>query len=148
MYLLLTVYSMRRHTSKMHYKEDDLVGHTHCSLRLRAENRKLREAQSTKGLFRMRVRRKCQCLKKTSNLTFSHQLPLKHVHGDIFIQSPDLILFIYIYDLCFNPCFVSCRWNALYSSMASLNTQRRVRSNSTLSKFIDPLRAWIILINH
>lgn len=25
-YLLLTVYSMRRHTSKMHYKEDDLVG--------------------------------------------------------------------------------------------------------------------------
>uniref|UniRef100_A0A8C2X8P8 Transmembrane protein 63B n=1 Tax=Cyclopterus lumpus TaxID=8103 RepID=A0A8C2X8P8_CYCLU len=28
MYLLLTVYSMRRHTSKMHYKEDDLVrGH-------------------------------------------------------------------------------------------------------------------------
>uniref|UniRef100_A0A673HBH5 Transmembrane protein 63B n=1 Tax=Sinocyclocheilus rhinocerous TaxID=307959 RepID=A0A673HBH5_9TELE len=25
MYLLLTVYSMRRHTSKMHYKEDDLV---------------------------------------------------------------------------------------------------------------------------
>lgn len=26
MYLLLTVYSMRRHTSKMHYKEDDLVG--------------------------------------------------------------------------------------------------------------------------
>uniref|UniRef100_A0A8C5CST3 CSC1-like protein 2 n=1 Tax=Gadus morhua TaxID=8049 RepID=A0A8C5CST3_GADMO len=28
MYLLLTVYSMRRHTSKMHYKEDDLVGNT------------------------------------------------------------------------------------------------------------------------
>uniref|UniRef100_A0A8C6KH57 Transmembrane protein 63B n=1 Tax=Nothobranchius furzeri TaxID=105023 RepID=A0A8C6KH57_NOTFU len=26
LYLLLTVYSMRRHTSKMHYKEDDLVG--------------------------------------------------------------------------------------------------------------------------
>lgn len=25
LYLLLTVYSMRRHTSKMHYKEDDLV---------------------------------------------------------------------------------------------------------------------------
>uniref|UniRef100_A0A6Q2YSF2 Transmembrane protein 63B n=1 Tax=Esox lucius TaxID=8010 RepID=A0A6Q2YSF2_ESOLU len=25
MYLLLTVYSMRRHTSKMHYKEDDLI---------------------------------------------------------------------------------------------------------------------------
>ncbi|KAI9545586.1 hypothetical protein NQZ68_035467 [Dissostichus eleginoides] len=39
MYLLLTVYSMRRHTSKMHYKEDDLmhykeddlVRHTHTS---------------------------------------------------------------------------------------------------------------------
>uniref|UniRef100_A0A8C7NBL1 Transmembrane protein 63B n=1 Tax=Oncorhynchus kisutch TaxID=8019 RepID=A0A8C7NBL1_ONCKI len=33
LYLLLTVYSMRRHTSKMHYREDDLVGgmgtHTH-----------------------------------------------------------------------------------------------------------------------
>ncbi|XP_029706595.1 CSC1-like protein 2 isoform X3 [Takifugu rubripes] len=28
MYLLLTVYSMRRHTSKMHYKEDDLVKRT------------------------------------------------------------------------------------------------------------------------
>uniref|UniRef100_A0AAQ4RR42 Transmembrane protein 63B n=1 Tax=Gasterosteus aculeatus aculeatus TaxID=481459 RepID=A0AAQ4RR42_GASAC len=28
LYLLLTVYSMRRHTSKMHYKEDDLVGGT------------------------------------------------------------------------------------------------------------------------
>ncbi|XP_056326824.1 CSC1-like protein 2 isoform X1 [Danio aesculapii] len=27
-YLLLTVYSMRRHTSKMHYKEDDLVKRT------------------------------------------------------------------------------------------------------------------------
>uniref|UniRef100_A0A672H5Q1 CSC1-like protein 2 n=1 Tax=Salarias fasciatus TaxID=181472 RepID=A0A672H5Q1_SALFA len=26
LYLLLTVYSMRRHTSKMHYREDDLVG--------------------------------------------------------------------------------------------------------------------------
>uniref|UniRef100_A0A8C4DUH6 Transmembrane protein 63B n=1 Tax=Dicentrarchus labrax TaxID=13489 RepID=A0A8C4DUH6_DICLA len=26
LYLLLTVYSMRRHTSKMHYKEDDMVG--------------------------------------------------------------------------------------------------------------------------
>lgn len=26
LYLLLTVYSMRRHTSKMRYKEDDLVG--------------------------------------------------------------------------------------------------------------------------
>uniref|UniRef100_A0A665VQM3 Transmembrane protein 63Ba n=1 Tax=Echeneis naucrates TaxID=173247 RepID=A0A665VQM3_ECHNA len=26
LYLLLTVYSMRRHTSKMHYKEDDVVG--------------------------------------------------------------------------------------------------------------------------
>lgn len=25
LYLLLTVYSMRRHTSKMRYKEDDLV---------------------------------------------------------------------------------------------------------------------------
>uniref|UniRef100_A0A8K9UPS5 Transmembrane protein 63Ba n=1 Tax=Oncorhynchus mykiss TaxID=8022 RepID=A0A8K9UPS5_ONCMY len=34
LYLLLTVYSMRRHTSKMHYREEDLVGgiqtpHTH-----------------------------------------------------------------------------------------------------------------------
>uniref|UniRef100_A0A8C2DQP1 Transmembrane protein 63B n=1 Tax=Cyprinus carpio TaxID=7962 RepID=A0A8C2DQP1_CYPCA len=29
MYLLLTVYSMRRHTSKMHYKEDDLVCELH-----------------------------------------------------------------------------------------------------------------------
>uniref|UniRef100_A0A8C1FB74 Transmembrane protein 63Ba n=1 Tax=Cyprinus carpio carpio TaxID=630221 RepID=A0A8C1FB74_CYPCA len=29
MYLLLTVYSMRRHTSKMHYKEDDLVHQPH-----------------------------------------------------------------------------------------------------------------------
>uniref|UniRef100_A0A7N6BJM5 Transmembrane protein 63B n=1 Tax=Anabas testudineus TaxID=64144 RepID=A0A7N6BJM5_ANATE len=28
LYLLLTVYSMRRHTSKMHYKEDDLVKRT------------------------------------------------------------------------------------------------------------------------
>ncbi|XP_034040196.1 CSC1-like protein 2 isoform X2 [Thalassophryne amazonica] len=28
LYLLLTVYSMRRHTSKMHYKEDDLVNRT------------------------------------------------------------------------------------------------------------------------
>lgn len=26
MYLLLTVYSMRRHTSRMHYREDELVG--------------------------------------------------------------------------------------------------------------------------
>lgn len=26
LYLLLTVHTMRRHTSKMHYKEDDLVG--------------------------------------------------------------------------------------------------------------------------
>lgn len=33
MYLLLTVYSMRRHTSKMHYKEDDLVGPTSLVLR-------------------------------------------------------------------------------------------------------------------
>lgn len=30
LYLLLTVYSMRRHTSKMRYKEDDLV--RKCSL--------------------------------------------------------------------------------------------------------------------
>ena len=46
MYLLLTVYSMRRHTSKMHYKEDDLVGKhsVHC--------RKLRTHQSTKAPFR------------------------------------------------------------------------------------------------
>ncbi|XP_052363784.1 CSC1-like protein 2 [Oncorhynchus keta] len=28
LYLLLTVYSMRRHTSKMHYREDDLVKRT------------------------------------------------------------------------------------------------------------------------
>uniref|UniRef100_A0A667YCW5 Transmembrane protein 63B n=1 Tax=Myripristis murdjan TaxID=586833 RepID=A0A667YCW5_9TELE len=44
LYLLLTVYSMRRHTSKMHYREDDLVGcmasvdgciiHTPCFLAL------------------------------------------------------------------------------------------------------------------
>uniref|UniRef100_A0A8C3A0R3 Transmembrane protein 63B n=1 Tax=Cyclopterus lumpus TaxID=8103 RepID=A0A8C3A0R3_CYCLU len=32
LYLLLTVYSMRRHTSKMHYKEDDLVVETYPSL--------------------------------------------------------------------------------------------------------------------
>uniref|UniRef100_A0A8C9T1L4 Transmembrane protein 63B n=1 Tax=Scleropages formosus TaxID=113540 RepID=A0A8C9T1L4_SCLFO len=30
-YLLLTVYSMRRHTSKMHYKEDDLVRERRCT---------------------------------------------------------------------------------------------------------------------
>uniref|UniRef100_A0A671VKG4 Transmembrane protein 63B n=1 Tax=Sparus aurata TaxID=8175 RepID=A0A671VKG4_SPAAU len=34
MYLLLTVYSMRRHTSKMHYKEDDLVGEPSSTQRL------------------------------------------------------------------------------------------------------------------
>uniref|UniRef100_A0A673AUT2 CSC1-like protein 2 n=1 Tax=Sphaeramia orbicularis TaxID=375764 RepID=A0A673AUT2_9TELE len=39
LYLLLTVYSMRRHTSKMHYKEDDLVKRTlfvngHCKTTL------------------------------------------------------------------------------------------------------------------
>uniref|UniRef100_A0A8C7FS89 Transmembrane protein 63B n=1 Tax=Oncorhynchus kisutch TaxID=8019 RepID=A0A8C7FS89_ONCKI len=33
-YLLLTVYSMRRHTSKMHYKEDDLVNSVLFSLYL------------------------------------------------------------------------------------------------------------------
>uniref|UniRef100_A0A8B9KJI6 Transmembrane protein 63B n=1 Tax=Astyanax mexicanus TaxID=7994 RepID=A0A8B9KJI6_ASTMX len=32
MYLLLTVYSMRRHTSKMHYKEDDLVLFKHDTI--------------------------------------------------------------------------------------------------------------------
>lgn len=30
LYLLMTVYSMRRHTSKMHYKEDDLVSVLQC----------------------------------------------------------------------------------------------------------------------
>uniref|UniRef100_A0A7N6C5W4 Transmembrane protein 63B n=1 Tax=Anabas testudineus TaxID=64144 RepID=A0A7N6C5W4_ANATE len=42
MYLLLTVYSMRRHTSKMHYKEDDLVG-------------QLKPPESTKRPLRMCV---------------------------------------------------------------------------------------------
>uniref|UniRef100_A0A7M4F0W4 Transmembrane protein 63B n=1 Tax=Crocodylus porosus TaxID=8502 RepID=A0A7M4F0W4_CROPO len=36
LYLLLTVYSMRRHTSKMRYKEDDLVGSTCLPLCLSA----------------------------------------------------------------------------------------------------------------
>lgn len=34
LYLLLTVYSMRRHTSKMRYKEDDLVSRAGSSPRL------------------------------------------------------------------------------------------------------------------
>uniref|UniRef100_A0A673NDY1 CSC1-like protein 2 n=1 Tax=Sinocyclocheilus rhinocerous TaxID=307959 RepID=A0A673NDY1_9TELE len=36
LYLLLTVYSMRRHTSKMHYKEDDLVSRDNFTKTLKA----------------------------------------------------------------------------------------------------------------
>uniref|UniRef100_A0A8C1KHD5 Transmembrane protein 63B n=1 Tax=Cyprinus carpio TaxID=7962 RepID=A0A8C1KHD5_CYPCA len=64
MYLLLTVYSMRRHTSKMHYKEDDLVCELHpfkgteeavsyytkLEAKLKEEYRKEKEKVNTKPL--------------------------------------------------------------------------------------------------
>uniref|UniRef100_A0A4W5P5C6 Transmembrane protein 63B n=1 Tax=Hucho hucho TaxID=62062 RepID=A0A4W5P5C6_9TELE len=54
LYLLLTVYSMRRHTSKMHYKEDDLEEavsfYTKREAKLKEEYRKEKEKVNTKPL--------------------------------------------------------------------------------------------------
>lgn len=150
MYLLLTVYSMRRHTSKMHYKEDDLVP-TKITSHLFNTTSAQRNARSPHFNFHHWFIKPLlwNSDRKRVVLVVSGQTECKNIFQQFFcfcdvwnvnnslsyLKTLKITFTGFFLCLCFKPSFVSCRWNALYSLTASLNTRRRVRSNSTLSKF-------------